>query len=627
MNMKKIVTLFGVGALSLSLGCAKVEKQAPVKVKNTEYVSGEVLVQTQADLLTNKSITSQYEVISVDSETGVYLLKSSRIAGSEKAAISELENTGLFSIIEPNYRVSIDAQIPRDPKWLELWALENYGQDSPAGIAGSKDADIRAKAAWDVTKGSRKVVVAVIDTGIDYTHPDLRRNMWVNQAEKNGTPGVDDDGNGYADDIYGWNFISSAQTAPYHGQLGSPDPMDDHGHGTHCAGTIGADGNNNIGITGVNWEVSLMALKFLSAGGSGNSMDQYRAIRYAIKNKVDIISASYGGGAPSKLLEQAITDAGKAGILFVAAAGNDSANNDFQKQYPANYDVDTILAVAATDNRDQIASFSNFGAKSVHISAPGVAITSTFPVALAADSADKSPYRSWNGTSMATPHVAGAAALVLAADPSLKGNPVALKKRLMSSVDYRPQLAGRVVSGGRLNLEMAVKGKTGNTPFGQGQWVEEKFQLETPRYPTERIDQAWTIHKKGAQAIQLHIQSGVIDTEFDSALLYDRLHRPIMKLPALISNYWTPAIRGDKVHLKFSNSIVQLQKYLGPKKVKDPEEIPIEQRSICYISGGDSMWTCETFDKPSKPFANFTSDGIVIDKIRYIPATPVNPAP
>ena len=348
-------------------------------------------------------------------------------------AIEELRKDPEILYAERNYIVKAIAT-PNDPSFPQLYGLDNTGQ-----TGGTPDADIDAAEAWDSSVGSSDVVIAVIDTGIDYNHEDLAANMWTNPGETPGN-GVDDDGNGVIDDVHGFNAIN-----------GSGDPFDDHFHGTHCAGTIGAVGNNGIGVAGVNWETQIMALKFLDAGGSGTNEDAISAIDYAIARRNEgvnlrVLSNSWGGGEFSQALLDAINEAGEAGMMFVAAAGNFASDNDGFAFYPASYDAPSIVSVAATDHNDALADFSNFGATTVDLGAPGVGVLSTFP---------GNSYEFLDGTSMATPHVAGVAALALATNGTLTIDE--LKDILLSSGDPLPALEGITVSGNRLNAAAALE--------------------------------------------------------------------------------------------------------------------------------------------------------------------------
>ncbi|HEV2800241.1 MAG TPA: S8 family serine peptidase [Pyrinomonadaceae bacterium] len=321
---------------------------------------------------------------------------------------------------------------PNDPLFNEQWSLLNTGQR--AGMAG---ADVCATRAWTKTKGTRKVVVAVIDTGVDYTHQDLRQNIWTRPASL--APYTDED-LGEFDDQHGFDAADN-----------DGDPMDDNGHGTHCAGIIGAEGDNSDGIAGVNWEVEIMPLKFLGRNGSGTTKDAIECINYVVARKkagvnVRIISASWGSTARSRALGDAIKRAGEEGILFVAAAGNSSTNNDARPHYPSNYDLPNVLSVAALTRTDVLARFSNYGAKTVHIAAPGAEIMSTWPA---------NQYEEHSGTSMATPVVSGVAALILSVNPDLSVTD--LRKRLLETVDKLPALDGKVSSGGRVNAARAVR--------------------------------------------------------------------------------------------------------------------------------------------------------------------------
>lgn len=351
---------------------------------------------------------------------------------SAKEAIERLKSHQAIEYVEPDYRVSI-AATPNDPRFEDLWGLNNEGQ-----TGGTADADIDAPEAWSISTGSRDVVVGVIDTGVDYSHPDLAANVWVNSGEIAGD-GIDNDGNGYVDDVHGINAITDAG-----------DPMDDEGHGTHVSGTIGASGNNGVGIVGVNHDVSIAGCKFLAADGTGSTSGAIKCIDYMVglKNSgvnLRVLNNSWGGGGYSQALADAITASEEADILFVAAAGNDAVDNDVNPHYPSNYENDNVLSIASTDSRDNMSGFSQWGLTSVDMGAPGSAILSTIP---------GGGYASYSGTSMATPHVAGAAALVLSVNPDL--TTLELKELLMSSGDANAALNGKTVAGTRLNVNQAL---------------------------------------------------------------------------------------------------------------------------------------------------------------------------
>jgi subtilisin family serine protease len=296
---------------------------------------------------------------------------------------------------------------------------------------------ISAPTAWDLTKGDRRVVVGIIDTGVDCSHPDLAMNCVGNAGETGRdllgrdkrTNGVDDDKNGYVDDFRGWDFANNDNY-----------PFDDHGHGTHVSGTIGAVGNNGLGVTGVAWQVGIVGLKFLDASGSGTLEAAIRAIDYANMMNFPITNNSWGGGGYSQALSDAIAKGQAKGLLFVAAAGNESGNNDTDPAYPASYKLDNIVSVAATDSQDALAYFSNVGKMSVHLAAPGVQILSLLP---------GNRMGPMSGTSMATPHVSGVAALIKARYPTAKYPEI--KRRLLQGVDKLPNLEPKTITGGRLN--------------------------------------------------------------------------------------------------------------------------------------------------------------------------------
>lgn len=363
---------------------------------------------------------------------GVFAKKTKNTTAVEQI-VDNLRKTPGILHAGLDYEMSI-ARTPNDPKFSELWGMHNTGQ-----TGGTADADIDAPEAWDLATGSSDVIVAVIDTGVDYNHTDLSPNMWRNPGEVAGN-GVDDDGNGYIDDIYGIDAYNS-----------DSDPYDDHYHGTHCAGTIGAKGNDGFGVAGVNWDVKIMALKFLGSGGSGPTSGAVTCMDYVIDQKqkgqnIIVTSNSWGGGGADQNLLDAINTAGDLGVLFIAAAGNNSSDNDTTAYYPANYNSVYIITVAATDHNDQLASFSNWGANSVELGAPGVSIVSDSP---------GDGFRTLNGTSMATPHVSGAVGLLASIFPN--DTPIERKNRILNYVDPIPALSGKTITGGRLNLYQAVQ--------------------------------------------------------------------------------------------------------------------------------------------------------------------------
>jgi subtilisin family serine protease len=364
---------------------------------------------------------------------------------AEEAAAGYEKLSDVVEYAEPDFSINLDPQedvsgdyyegesdlaAPNDPMLAEQWSLLNKGQRS-----GKEGADIRAVKAWTKTRGSAKVVVAVIDSGVEYTHEDLAPNMWI---RPDSLPAYDDDELGEIDDINGFDAADL------------DDPMDDNGHGTHCAGIIGAAGDNGLGIAGINWKVQIMPLKFIGRNGSGTTQAAIRAINYAVQRKKDgvnvrVISASWGSSRRSKALEDAIRAAGDEGILFVAAAGNDGSNHDKRPHFPSGYNLPNVVSVAALDRMDALASFSNYGEKTVHIAAPGKEILSAWL---------GNSYQEASGTSMATPEVAGVAALIVAQNPKITLKE--LREKLLKSIDPLPGLAGKVMGGGRLNAAKAV---------------------------------------------------------------------------------------------------------------------------------------------------------------------------
>ncbi|MBE7496237.1 MAG: S8 family serine peptidase [Verrucomicrobiaceae bacterium] len=335
----------------------------------------------------------------------------------------------VISYAEPDYIVHATTT-PNDTRYAEQWALHNTGQTS-----GTADADIDAPEAWSVSTGSASVVVAVLDSGMDHTHPDLAANVWANPGEIAGN-GVDDDGNGYIDDVRGWNFLN-----------GNNSTTDASSHGTHVSGIIGASGNNGAGISGVAWQVKLMPLKFLNSSGFGATSTAITAINYARVKGAHIINHSWGVAAFSQALQDAIDAAGATGILNVCAADNgNGVNQDVTPDYPSAFPSASVLAVANTTHADGLAASSNYGPATVDLGAPGTSILSTLP---------GGGFGLNSGTSMAAPHVSGIAALLKALKPALTGADI--KAILHTSVDLIPALTGRTTTGGRANASRALE--------------------------------------------------------------------------------------------------------------------------------------------------------------------------
>ncbi len=418
-------------------------------------VAGELLVKMRDDLILPHSGSGNISVLSGTHKVAGTKLKRAystfpKLAlvaldgeGSMESAIAAYKKSGLVERVSYNY-IRTASVLPNDALLQDgnQWGIENAGQ-----LGGIEGSDVSADEAWDIANDASGVIVAVLDSGIRYTHEDLAANMWVNPGEIAGN-GLDDDNNGYIDDVHGINTvgINGERTPETEG-----DPMDDLGHGTHVAGIVGAVGNNGVGITGVAWKVKLMGLKFLDSEGEGSDADAIECINYAREQGAHIINSSWGGLDFNPLLGDAIEEANEAGIFFVAAAGNESSNNDDQRNYPSSYAYPNVVSVTATDKRDGFATFANYGETEVELAAPGVGIQSTY------FSSDTS-YRALSGTSMATPFVSGAIALLLTQFPE---EPMAsILNRLYSSTDTLDSLARRCRVGGRLNLARALQPET-----------------------------------------------------------------------------------------------------------------------------------------------------------------------
>jgi subtilisin family serine protease len=405
---------------------------------NSDAAPGELIVRFApgSDAGDRHEIREQAEV-GLDATLPVPGLQLVQVAQGQSTADAEraLERNGEVLYAEPNYYRRAFLR-PNDPSFGSQWAFENVGQ-----FGGLPGADINAVAAWDITTGSPSTVVGVVDTGVALDHPDLAGASWANPGESGAGRegnGVDDDGNGLVDDVRGWDWVG-----------GDPNPADPNGHGTHVAGTIGARTGNGQGVAGTSWSSRLMALRTMSADGFGTVANFVRAFSYAAAKGARVVNLSFGSSAFSRAEQDAIAAA--PGVVFVIAAGNGGADgigddNDRFPEYPCAYPLGNIVCVAATNIRDQLAFSSNYGAATVDLAAPGDSILSTWP---------GGTYQYSSGTSMATPHVAGAAALLLAARPDL--NTAGLRTALLAGVDVLAPLVGRVASGGRLDLRRVLE--------------------------------------------------------------------------------------------------------------------------------------------------------------------------
>lgn len=484
---------------------------------STEAVLGDFLVklkpgQMQTMLMQMKDFGAQGGQIEAIDSQWMHLEASPEMAQNMSSGefLRELNNNPAVEYAQPNYKLQlIEDYKTEDP------ALLKFAQDVlngrivqellPEGILGKSaiggkmemfkadpaipssnvpaafGADpllekqwnmksIHAVDAWKKISGNKKIVVAVIDTGVDYTHQDLVGNMWHNTKEIPGNS-IDDDGNGFVDDVVGWDFVKN-DNKPYDTAKGAINLLvngGNPGHGTHCAGNIGAVGNNSKGISGVAPQVSIMALRFLDEKGRGTTAGAVKAINYAVANGANVLSNSWGSAGEdpredNQALKDAIKNAEEKNVLFVAAAGNGRGgkgydnDDDPRPSYPASYDIANIISVAAIDEKNQLGVFSNFGVKTVHLGAPGVAIFSTIVGSKYSANVVNvmgKGFLSWSGTSMATPHVAGAAAMVLSAHPNYTVAQV--KAALLNNVEKIPALEGKTVTGGKLNVEASMR--------------------------------------------------------------------------------------------------------------------------------------------------------------------------
>lgn len=430
--------------------------------------------------------------------------------------------------VQPNFRYMLLDGL--DPDFEKSWGLQNDGQsigELPAGLVGK---DIGATKAWEIHTGLGEVVVAVIDSGMDLNHEDLVENLWVNSREVPGN-GIDDEGNGFVDDRNGWN---SAEM--------SAKVQDENGHGSHCAGIIGAAARNGKGSRGINWKVQLMPIKFLDSDGVGSTEAAIRAIDYAVKNGAAIINASWGSTKFDQALFDTVKWAGDSGVLFVAAAGNSGNNNDDSSypMYPAAFRLPGIISVAAYNNRDELAIFSNFGKETVHIGAPGVAIFST----------TLGGYKVGDGTSYAAPFVSGAAALLKSWQPSL--GVLEIKERLLQTSEvigyYEKE---RTQTGGRVHVYNALKDIRPPRPRPPEMWDEYPTALATDHPYAESFSKKYEVVHSGATHLKVHFARLGMESCCDSITIKDREGRFVTRYSGQKNDFWSADVLGDTLVIEF----------------------------------------------------------------------------
>jgi len=470
-------------------------------------------------------------------------------------ALSLIRSRPWVEYAEMNFKVHLDV-IPADTYFSSLWGLNNGGAQG-----GTIDADIDGPEAWEINTGSSVVIVAILDTGIDYTHVDLDANIWMNSSESDAykADGIDNDGNGYIDDWVGWDF-NRGYAPPYHEDN---DPMDDYDdptvpggsenyHGTHVAGIVGAEGNNGTGVTGVCWNVKLMALKICDWRGLSEAADAIHAIDYAIAAGANIINASWHLPYSDALLS-AINRARTSGIIFVAAAGNSYKNTDIYPQYPSCYDLDNIISVLSTDYNDQLSPlFSNYGPYSVDLGAPGG--TDPYEESYNIFSTKRgNDYQYHAGTSMAAPYVSGMAALLWSQRPGLSW--WENKTILLKSVDSLGSLLGKAQSHGRLNAYKALTYQTPVLPAAPS-------DLDAQVYPAEfgyDIELTWLDNSNNESGFIIYRKSGNVFWEIDRTApnetsYWDR------ELPA---GYWYYYVRSYRQDGESTKTLVAAAKAFG----------------------------------------------------------------
>jgi subtilisin family serine protease len=493
-----------------------------------DYIPGEYVIKLKANKFYSlAALKAEFKAITIRKISNEHLTIVRDKSENVTNVVRELESLPDVEIAEPNYIYELSVT-PNDPDYLRLWSLNNSGQTDGWNRPGRLGLDIGAEKAWDITIGSKNVIVAVIDSGLNYNHPDIKENLWTNETEANGKAGVDDDNNGYVDDIHGYDFVNS-----------DSDPIDDHGHGTHVSNIIGAKGNQGLGIAGINWNVSIMPLKFATAEGKGNLEASIKAIQYAVKMGARVLNNSWGNNNYSEILEKTIKESSDKNVLFVAAAGNSSRDNDLQPIYPASYKVANIMSVAGLTIHGYLGGFSCYGKESVHIAAPGDAIYSLWN--------DK--YKEMTGTSMAAPHVSGVAALLLAKEPQLSA--LEIKERLMRTSVPLGGLRNKVASAGMVNAFYALTNQLAPAdvmdPAAWQNTIPRQISSTHPYLPSK--NETWEIYIPEAKYISLYFEKMEVEKQFDMINLFDHKGRRIVQLAGKDTGFWSQVIAGDYIKI------------------------------------------------------------------------------
>ena len=505
----------------------------PAKEKKVEFVPGEYVVQ-----LKNKKSAYDAKMLEqrlqgrIKSQIRPDLIVVQRnVKDTPRTAVRYMKSLPFVKIAEPNYIFRVN-RTPNDPEYSKTWGMSNTGLADSEGTVGVAGIDINAERAWDITTGSDDVIVSVVDTGVDFTHPDLMANAWTNMAEQNGRAGVDDDNNGFIDDIHGWNFANNNNNV-----------NDDYGHGAHCAGTIGASGNNGIGVAGVAWNVKIMAVKFLDASGSGTLENAIKAIDYTTMMGVKISSNSWGGNINSDILKDSIKRAIDSGQLFIAAAGNESSDDDESPSMPAGFDLEGIVSVAAIDNRGQIAWFSNYGRTSVDLAAPGVNVYSTM---------QGNRYEHLSGTSMAAPHVSGVAALIKAANPNMTN--LEIKERLLRTARPLAGLRGKTMTNGTVDAYYALTNQVAPAdPNDPANWTTRyDVAVNSPHPYTDSFEATYTVTVPNAKRVSLHFSRFETEAGFDKVVFMDAAGNNLGTWSGNNNDRFSPIAEGDTITMKFT---------------------------------------------------------------------------